>query len=160
MSFLEYMINDDGIENFEKEMRNYKALQRQVQEDIEALKNGYDINRYGEKVYFYQYTTPTDDDKWERTFRTIEDWRLDMMHTIMDTQEELVLIRRNIKEEWLKYVKNTDDTDTSWNDIWGIFEKDELLRELDKEDSYLREKYPEVYFLDFSNKPKIWEHED
>lgn len=160
MSFLEYMINDDGIENFEKEMRNYKALQRQVQEDIEALKNGYDINRYGEKVYFYQYTTPTDDDKCERTFRTIEDWRLDMMHTIMDTQEELVLIRRNIKEEWLKYVKNTDDTDTSWNDILGIFEKDELLRELDKEDSYLREKYPEVYFLDFSNKTKIWEHED
>ena len=156
MGFLQYLINLNDEKDFLNEMETYRSLKADIEDGIEAIKNGYDICNKGkkteEKCFYYEYI----DGEGKRLYRTIDDWKLAWTKTIYDNQLDIINFINRIKSEWLEYVDETGDTDISWNQMLELFNHDDLVREINPESTYLHEEYPEVFFHNFSDKPILY----
>lgn len=142
MGFIQHLINIKTEREFLKEIENIKQLKRWIKESIEAIKKEYDISLDGHIVQYYEYT----DGAGKRLYPTIEDWKKEKIDVLANYQTELVESMKDFMQEWLEYVKETGDKDYTWNDVLDIFPFDELVKAVEPESQYLKEKYPPIWF--------------
>lgn len=142
MGFIQYLIDIKTEKEFLKEIENIKKLKNWIKDNIEALKNEYDISWDGHIVQYYEYT----DGAGTRLYPTIEDWKKNKIDELSSYQTELVESMQAYMEEWLEYVKETGDTDYTWNDVLDIFPFDDLVKAVEPDSQYLKDKYPPIWF--------------
>lgn len=142
MGFIQHLIDIKTEREFLKEIENIKKLKNWIIDNIEALKNEYDISWDGHIVQYYEYT----DGAGTRLYPTIEDWKKNKIDELSSYQTELVESMQAYMEEWLEYVKETGDTDYTWNDVLDIFPFDDLVKAVEPDSQYLKDKYPPIWF--------------
>lgn len=142
MGFIQHLIDIKTEREFLKEIENIKELKNWIKDNIEALKNEYDISWDGHIVQYYEYT----DGAGTRLYPTIEDWKKSKIDELSSYQTELVESMQAYMEEWLEYVKETGDIDYTWNNVLDIFPFDDLVKAVEPDSQYLKDKYPPIWF--------------
>lgn len=143
MGFIEYWFKECDEENCMKELSEIKKLRKTIAKNIETLKNGHITNEDGSRKHYWEIETWTRGKRY--AYKTKEDWVMDILKELMNEQTDLMTDLDLIKKSWLRYVEKTGDTDLEWNRALEIFPDDELYRDLDPDDEFLKEKYPKIW---------------